>query len=153
MGRMIESSGHGAMDSRYPDDWQKIATALKEKEQWRCHRCGVQCISPHRKPLHGFRDPRQRIYLLQVHHWDGQPENNDPSNLVCLCTCCHLYAHRRQGVSVTPGQLRLFNVSLWQTLPPRAEPKVERPVQLQIPTVKTQLCLPLVQPLDKSLVA
>jgi hypothetical protein len=69
------------MDSRYPKDWKEIATALKKKEQWRCYLCGIQCIAPHRMPMHGFRDSKKRVYLLQVHHWDGQPENNIASNL------------------------------------------------------------------------
>jgi hypothetical protein len=129
------------MDSRYPQNWQEIATTLKEKEGWRCYRCGVQCLAPHRLPLHGFRDPKHRIYLLQVHHWDGQPENNEPENLVCLCTCCHLYVHRRHAVSVTPGQLRLFDLKPWHCTPPKALPIIELPVQLQIPPVWTQLTL------------
>jgi hypothetical protein len=99
------------MDSRYPKDWPKIATALKEREQWRCYRCGVQCFSPSRRPLHGFRDSKRRIYLLQVHHWDGQPENNDLSNLVCLCTRCHLYVHRRRGGSVLIERDQITNIN------------------------------------------
>jgi hypothetical protein len=126
--------------SRYPDDWRKIATKLKEKEKWRCYRCGIQCISPRRKPQNGFRDPRQRVYLLQVHHWDGKPENNVQENLVCLCTGCHLKIHRRVG-SLTPGQMPLFNTSPWYRIPNRANPIPEVVVQLKIPITKVQLHL------------
>jgi hypothetical protein len=129
------------MASRYPENWHQIATALKEKEQWRCYRCGIQCLS--RRLPHSFRDSKRRIYLLQVHHWDGQPENNDPSNLVCLCTRCHLYVHRRHAVSVTPGQLRLFDLGPWHRTAPKALPIIESLVQLKIPLARTQLALEL----------
>jgi hypothetical protein len=128
------------MDSRYPKDWKEIATALKKKEQWRCYLCGIQCIAPHRMPMNGFRDSKKRVYLLQVHHWDGQPENNIASNLVCLCTSCHLKIHRRTG-SLTPGQVWLFDLNPWHVIPQRAKPIIEKVVQLQIPIIKEQLKL------------
>src|SRR5690606_6935812 len=30
---------------------------------------------------------------LQVHHRDGNPLNNDPSNLITLCASCHMRLH------------------------------------------------------------
>jgi HNH endonuclease len=139
------------MNSRYPKDWQDIATALKKNERWRCYRCGIQCFSPNHRPLGGFRNSAKRVFLLQVHHWDGNPENNQPENLVCLCTGCHLEVHRRIG-SMTPGQVALFDTNcLHQTLP-RALPIIEGSVQLKIPKIVVQLSLdlwPLAQPLAR----
>ncbi|MBA3824522.1 MAG: HNH endonuclease [Ktedonobacterales bacterium] len=31
--------------------------------------------------------------LLQVHHLDSKPTNNDPSNLMTLCGTCHTKWH------------------------------------------------------------
>lgn len=126
------------MNSRYPDNWNEIATALKIKEQWRCYRCGIKCIQ--QRPINGFKDIKKRVYLLQVHHWDRSPENNDSSNLVCVCTKCHLQLHRYCG-SMTPGQLSLFDLSFWHVVSPRATPMTETPLQLKIPVIKTQLKL------------
>jgi hypothetical protein len=130
------------MDSRYPKDWQDIATALKKNEQWRCFRCGIQCFSPSRRPIGGFRNSAKRVFLLQVHHWDGNPENNQPENLVCLCTSCHLEVHRRIG-SLTPGQVPLFDAANLRQTPVRAVPIIEYYVQLKIPKIVVQLSLDL----------
>lgn len=136
------------MDSRYPKDWLNIATALKDNERWRCFRCGIQCFSPSRRPIGGFRDSAKRVFLLQVHHWDGDPENNQPDNLVCLCTSCHLEVHRRIG-SLTPGQVPLFDVNNLRQTPPRAIPIIEYYVQLNIPKVVVQLSLDLSSMLER----
>ena len=46
-------------------------------------------------------------YTAQVHHRDRQPANNNPDNLVALCTGCHLHYHQGQKGNITPGQLSL----------------------------------------------
>ncbi|NDE99979.1 MAG: HNH endonuclease [Verrucomicrobia bacterium] len=45
--------------------------------------------------------------LLHAHHVDGQPENNDPSNIQTLCVFCHNFLHAtadRLGWTL-PGRL------------------------------------------------
>ncbi|WP_409350566.1 HNH endonuclease, partial [Synechocystis salina] len=42
-----------------------------------------------------------------VHHCDYDPGNNSPSNLMALCSPCHLHYHRRQQGNISPGQLSL----------------------------------------------
>ena len=40
-------------------------------------------------------------HLLTVHHKDGNPQNNDPLNLMRLCRSCHLKQHRgRKSCSI-----------------------------------------------------
>jgi hypothetical protein len=45
------------------------------------YRCAVpRCMSP---------------LAIDVHHIDGNPANNDPSNLIALCPTCHSAFHRK----------------------------------------------------------
>jgi 5-methylcytosine-specific restriction endonuclease McrA len=68
---------------QYPNDWAAIATAIKARAGWRCEHC------------HHPHDP-DAGYTLTVHHIDGNPFNNDPSNTRALCQRCHLRAARSQ---------------------------------------------------------
>ena len=69
----------------YPDDWHTIARAIKQRAGWKCEHCG----HPHDYNVnHGF--------ILTVHHRDGNPFNNDPSNTRALCQRCHMAAARQQ---------------------------------------------------------
>jgi hypothetical protein len=52
--------------SRYPTDWPQIALAIKEREGWHCHRCGIQGLRPGDRLF----SPKDRALLIQVHHWD-----------------------------------------------------------------------------------
>jgi hypothetical protein len=130
------------MNSRYPMNWREIATDLKKKEKWQCYACGLQCLNPETMVLKGFSDSKKRMYLLQVHHWDLMPENNSPENLVCLCTSCHLGIHRRSG-KTTPGQLILFDISPWYSLPGKAKLIKKRAVQLKLQVARMQLSFDL----------
>lgn len=47
------------------------------------------------RPKGAYRCPgcdrtRNEVVTIDVHHRDGNAENNDPSNLVALCRRCHL---------------------------------------------------------------
>jgi 5-methylcytosine-specific restriction endonuclease McrA len=69
--------------SRYPDDWGEISLAIRERADWTCENCGLQC----RRPGEPF-DTHKRT--LTVSHIDHDPANCDPGNLVALCAPCHL---------------------------------------------------------------
>lgn len=68
----------------YPPDWTAIATAIKQRAGWKCEHC------------HHPHDP-QAGYTLTVHHRDGNPINNHPSNTVALCQRCHMIAAAHQS--------------------------------------------------------
>lgn len=90
--------------SRYPDDWDAIALAVKEKVGWICQRCGKQCLRPGEK----MEDSSDRaVYTLTVHHRDFLPENNNPANLIPLCAPCHLRLHAGHKRNLPPGQMKL----------------------------------------------
>lgn len=100
--------------SLYPDNWSEIAMptagaaiAVKQLAQWRCQKCGLQCIPPGEKTSEQIRRER-RVYTLQVHHWDRNPANNHRGNLIALCSACHLYYHQGGKSNVSPGQLSLW---------------------------------------------
>ena len=93
--------------ARYPDDWEAIATAIKEAADWRCQRCGRQC----RRPGEVFDTHRR---TLTVHHLDGEPENCTDGNLTVLCSGCHLRAdaamharHARETRARRTGQMEM----------------------------------------------
>jgi 5-methylcytosine-specific restriction endonuclease McrA len=69
--------------SLYPDNWDDLATAVKEAVGWRCQECGRQC----RRPGEPFDT---HVRTLTVAHLDHNPANSDPSNLAALCSGCHL---------------------------------------------------------------
>jgi 5-methylcytosine-specific restriction endonuclease McrA len=89
----------------YPDNWTEIATAIKQAAGYRCSRCDRQCL-PATNSYRHLDLPLRRALSAQVHHLDGNPSNNHPSNLVSLCAGCHLRMHRHHP-QPTPGQLSL----------------------------------------------
>ena len=68
---------------RYPPDWKKVATEVKEKAGWKCQKCGKQC----RRPGEPFDTHRN---TLTVAHLDHIPEHMEESNLMAMCAPCHL---------------------------------------------------------------
>lgn len=66
---------------RYPLDWDNIAFCVKAAAEWRCEACDA----PHGPSPH----------MLTVDHFDHDPGNLDPDNLIPLCQRCHL---RRQNL-------------------------------------------------------
>ena len=92
---------------RYPSNWTDIAFAVKQAAGWRCRRCGRQCFRPGEKPEDLTRSEWTH-YVLCVHHSNYDPSDNRASNLIPLCSPCHLDLHRGGRGNVTPGQLSLW---------------------------------------------
>jgi len=69
----------------YPDNWEEIATRIKEKAGWRCE----VCKAPHGSPPN----------VLTVDHLDFNPANCADENLMALCQRCHL---KRQALCPIP---------------------------------------------------
>lgn len=92
--------------NRYPDNWDDIALAVKEKALWRCRKCCTQCL----RPGEGDRLTRSEraVKTLTVHHANFTPEDNRLENLIPLCAPCHLSMHQRRRGNVSRGQLSLF---------------------------------------------
>ena len=91
----------------YPDDWDEIATEVKEAAGWRCQTCGAQC----RRPGEPFDTHRR---TLTVAHRDHNPLHCSPSNLIAECAPCHLRRdaghharNARRTRDLNRGQMRL----------------------------------------------
>ncbi len=82
--------------SKYPDDWNEIAKAVKDEAEWKC----VRCHHPH-NPLEG--------YTLTVHHLDINPNNCAWWNIPALCQRCHLSIQSK----VVMERLYMFDHSTW----------------------------------------
>lgn len=102
------------MKRRYPKHWKEIALAIKEKADWKCAKCLMQCLRPGEDTA-GLTKSERTAKTLVVHHHNRIPEDCRPENLIPLCTSCHLSYHNRQQSNVSPGQLFLFEVLEFNT--------------------------------------
>ncbi len=91
---------------RYPKNWKEISLSVKEASGWRCECCGKQCYRPG-EPKNLSRS-EWSADILQVHHRNHNPDENQLSNLQSVCAACHLNLHRSRYSPVSPGQLSLF---------------------------------------------
>jgi 5-methylcytosine-specific restriction endonuclease McrA len=92
---------------RYPANWEAIALCVKRDVGWKCQKCNTQCLAPSDSTTELSKSDRAKL-TLTVHHLDLTPENNDPSNLIALCSGCHLQMHQHRRGNVTPGQLSIL---------------------------------------------
>lgn len=75
----IDQSGFSTRDeATYPLNWIEIATAIKDRREWRCELCKFQ---------------KRGSGLLHVHHIDRDKSNNCLGNLQVLCAICHGVKH------------------------------------------------------------
>lgn len=66
----------------YPDDWDSVATTIKEACDWQCQQCGKQCRRPG-EVWDGW------VNTLTVAHYYG--DYDAPAAFcVALCAPCHL---------------------------------------------------------------
>jgi len=66
----------------YAPDWKRLCKQIKDRDKWTCQLCGEQ---------------RKRWgHKLHVHHIDEDKTNNDPCNLISLCSACHAPIHGKE---------------------------------------------------------
>lgn len=68
--------------AKYPDNWEQISLAIRERARWHCEFCGA--IQGQAHPITGAK------VVLTVAHLDNDTAHNDPENLRALCQRCHL---------------------------------------------------------------
>ena len=87
------------IDQRYHPEWDTISRYIREMFDFYCARCGKNC-----------RNSKNAESVLQVHHIDENPGNNDLENLIPLCATCHLKIEKeaRLHAPYYETQLELF---------------------------------------------
>lgn len=68
-----------ALDNRYHEEWLNISRFIRQLFNYHCACCGKHC-----------QYPKTAEEVLQVHHIDENPGNNQMDNLIPLCASCHL---------------------------------------------------------------
>lgn len=74
----------------YHPAWKFISRAVISKANNMCELCDAMNRMPHWKT--GSK------VVLTVHHIDGDKNNNNKLNLICLCQRCHLRLDREKHV-------------------------------------------------------
>ena len=69
--------------SKYPDNWDEIATRIKEECGWKCQKCKRQC----RFPDEEFDTHQRTLTVAHINHVESDCRDE---NLVALCPACHL---------------------------------------------------------------
>ena len=78
-----------ANDHRYHPEWDTVSRYIRELFDFYCARCGKDC-----------RNSKNAEAVLQVHHIDENPGNNDLENLIPLCAACHLKIEHQKRLPV-----------------------------------------------------
>ena len=93
-------------DKRYHEEWETISRYVRELFNYYCAKCESNC-----------RNPKKHQMILQVHHIDENPGNNDLENLIPLCASCHLKieAEARLHAPYHEKQLEMFENQTYLT--------------------------------------
>jgi hypothetical protein len=68
----------------YPDNWEELAWACKERAGWRCEHCGIEHLA---QAVNERTGVISIVYLVAA-HLDHDPWNPYP-RLAALCPSCH----------------------------------------------------------------
>ena len=67
----------------YPENWEALATVVKEAADWKCLQCGKQC----RRPGEPFDTHKNTLTVAHLSHDESDCRLE---NLAPLCAPCHL---------------------------------------------------------------
>ena len=70
--------------TKYPDNWDEIASSVKDASGWKCEKCKLQCRFPGEK----FDTHKRTLTVAHINHVESDCR---PENLVALCPKCHLW--------------------------------------------------------------
>ena len=85
-----------AIDQRYHPEWDTVSRYVRELFDFYCARCGKDC-----------RNSKHAQSVLQVHHIDENPGNNDLGNLIPLCAACHLKIEKEARLHAPYNEIQL----------------------------------------------
>ena len=105
-------------DHRYHPEWDTVSRYVRELFDFYCARCDKDC-----------RNSKNADSVLQVHHIDENPGNNELENLIPLCATCHLKIEKeaRLHAPYNAIQLELFeNQSYMQQMKDMRQSALEK---------------------------
>ena len=106
------------IDHRYHPEWETVSRYVRELFDFYCARCDKDC-----------RNSKNADSVLQVHHIDENPGNNELGNLIPLCAACHLKIEKeaRLHAPYNAIQLELFeNQSYMQQMKDMRQSALEK---------------------------
>jgi hypothetical protein len=82
----------------YPDNWDKISLAVRQRSNWQCEVCCKPCRQPgesleafaSRAGLSSESILNPQRWCLTVAHLNHQPSDCSSENLKAMCAPCHL---------------------------------------------------------------
>ena len=107
-----------SIDHRYHPEWETVSRYVRELFDFYCARCDKDC-----------RNSKNADSVLQVHHIDENPGNNELENLIPLCATCHLKIEKeaRLHAPYNAIQLELFeNQSYMQQMKDMRQSALEK---------------------------
>ena len=107
-----------SIDKRYHPEWETVSRYVRELFDFYCARCDKDC-----------RNSKNADSVLQVHHIDENPGNNELENLIPLCAACHLKIEKeaRLHAPYNAIQLELFeNQSYMQQMKDMRQSALEK---------------------------
>ena len=119
-----------AIDQRYHPEWDTLSRYVRELFDFYCSRCGKDC-----------RNSKNSESVLQVHHIDENPGNNDLENLIPLCAACHLKIEKEARLHAPYDviQLELFENQSYMLQMKKMRQKALRKYGLQNKQKRSQL--------------
>jgi hypothetical protein len=109
----------------YPDNWEEIATEVKNAAGWKCQKCDRPCLKPNADwvsfcsnllhkgsgwyeetfeyDLDGNIIEKKGRFILTTAHLDHDPSNCKRENLKALCPACHLQYDLEEHIKNASG--------------------------------------------------
>lgn len=97
----------------YPDTWEALALACKERAGWECEHCGVRQYQ-----LMTSRKGKPYIVYLHAAHKNHDRDNPAPE-LLCLCISCHArydYRHKQREARIRLERMKHLKLLIEQGL-------------------------------------
>ena len=92
----------GALPSGGLNDY--IRRYIFEKYEYKCAECGWSKINKHTNSL-----------PLEVHHIDGNSDNNKENNLILLCPCCHSLTRNYKGANIKATNRSIYRQKYYKS--------------------------------------
>lgn len=84
------------IEEDYPLNWSLISKRMRKRKGYICQKCGIK-----------LTDNYFDSYYLEVHHIDGNKNNNNEDNLQVLCILCHAFIDSKHLANLSMSSLSM----------------------------------------------